>query len=443
MSSRPLAAPNPLDWPLTHGAVLFAVMALGVVALMGLAVPGGRHWWSRRLPCSVVLAAALTALLQIVVDDWWQPFPEELPLQVTAWIGVGILALVLAVARLLPPAPGRRRVRLGVVLATVLVLLMSSDQVNGFFEQYPSTRVLLDSWFGRAHPLAAAPVSDTLAAPPGEALAEVWHRPADLPVKGTVSSAPIPGAKSGFKARDAFVYLPPAYQAAPRPLLPVLVLMAGQPGTPSDWVNSGRLAELLDSFAGRHDGLAPIVLVVDQIGSAWGNPLCMDSRIAKSQTYLAEDVPDWIRTHLQTATGRGSLAIGGMSLGGTCSLQLAVNAPQVYGAFLDISGQQEPTLGSHGKTVKATFGGDEAAFEAVDPMHLMASRRFPETAGAFVVGEADRKYGPQQRRVYAAAVEAGMKATFTAVPGGHDWKAFQGGLDQNLPWLSRQLGLIR
>ncbi|GAA2241921.1 MULTISPECIES: alpha/beta hydrolase [Kitasatospora] len=443
MSSRPLAAPNPLDWPLTHGAVLFAVMTVGIAALLGLGVPGGRRWWRRRLPGAVVAAAVLTVLLQIAVDDWWQPFPEELPIQVTAWIGVGLLALALAVARLLPPGPGRRRGRFGVVLAAVLVLLMSSDQVNGFFEQYPSGRVLLDSWFGRAHPLTVASSSDTVAAPSGRALAEVWRRPEGLPAKGTVSSAPVPGAKSGFKARDAYVYLPPAYQAEPRPLLPVLVLMAGQPGTPADWVNSGRLAELLDDFAAGHDGLAPIVLVIDQIGSAWGNPLCMDSRIAKSQTYLAEDVPDWIHTHLQTATGRGSLAIGGMSLGGTCALQLAVNAPQVYGTFLDISGQQEPTLGSHGKTVKATFGGDEAAFDAVDPMHLMARRKFPETAGAFVVGEGDRKYGPQQRRVYAAAVEAGMRATFTAMPGGHDWKAFQGGLVHNLPWLAQQMGLIR
>ncbi|MDH6126677.1 alpha/beta hydrolase-fold protein [Kitasatospora sp. GP82] len=443
MSSRPLAAWNPADWSLTHGAVPYTVLALGLAALPVLAVSRGRHWWSRRFPCAVVVAAVLTVLLQFAVDDWWQPFPDSLPHRVTAWIGVGILALLLMLIRLFPPRLLRRRGRLGVLLAALLVLVMSASQVNRFFDQYPTPRVLAASWFGKAHRLSSSTAADTVAAPPGGTLAEVWHRPADLPGKGTVSTAPIPGTKSGFRARGAYVYLPPAYQADPRPLLPALVLMAGQPGAPADWVNSGKLPEQLDAFAAQHDGLAPIVVVVDQIGSTWGNPLCMDSRIARSQTYLAEDVPDWIHSHLQTATGRRSLAIGGLSLGGTCSLQLAVNAPQVYGAFLDISGQQEPTLGSHRKTVKEAFGGDEAAFEAVDPLHVMAGRQFPDTAASFVVGAGDKEYGPQQRKVYAVAVGAGMQARFATVPGGHDWNTFRAGLGQNLPWLAQQTGLIR
>jgi signal transduction histidine kinase len=70
-------------------------------------------------------------------------------------------------------------------------------------------------------------------------------------------------------------------------------------------------------------------------------------------------------------------AIGGVSNGGTCSLQMAVTAPDVYRTFLDISGEAEPTLGGHADTVAATFGGDEAAFAAVNPLDVLAARSFP------------------------------------------------------------------
>ncbi|MFD0572113.1 alpha/beta hydrolase-fold protein [Kitasatospora gansuensis] len=434
-----LAYWNPLDWPLTTGVIPSLVLAVGSAALLGLAYSRSKHWWTRRLPCAVVLAAALTVLLRFVVDDWWVPFPDGLPRPTLFWIGVAVLGLCLAALRM-PPL--RWRGRALAALAAALVVLMASSEINRQFDQYPTLRVLLAPWIGKTDALTTGQVTP-VHVPEGKTLAEVWHAPAGLPAKGTVSTTPIPGVKSGFNTMDAYVYLPPAYQADPRPLLPVLVLLTGQPGSPVDWIGTGQVPEQLDAFAAAHQGLAPIVLVVAQNGSQWGNSLCMNSKIAQAQTYLAEDVPDWAHSHLQTATGRKSLAIGGLSQGGTCSIQLAVNAPEVYGTFLDISGQEEPTLGSRQETVQKAFGGDQAAFEAVDPLHVMARKKFPDTAAAFVVGDGDGEYGPQQRKVYQAAQAAGMQAHFQTVPGGHDWNTFRAGLGVNIPWLAQQAGLIR
>lgn len=433
------AAWNPLDWPLTTGVIPYLVLAVGCAALLGLAYSRSRYWWSRRLPGAVLLAAALTVLLRLVVDDWWVPFPDGLPRPTLLWIGVAILGLCLAALRM-PPL--RLRGRVLAAGGAALVVLMASSGINRQFDEYPTMRVLLNPWIGRTDELTTGRVA-AVQVPEGRTLSEVWHAPAGLPAKGTVSTVAIPATKSGFRTQDAYVYLPPAYQANPRPLLPVLVMMAGQPGQPSDWTGTGQLPEQMDAFAAGHQGLAPIVLMVSQNGSQWGNSLCMNSRIAQAQTYLAEDVPDFARTHLQTATGRTAFAIGGLSQGGTCALQLAVNAPEVYGSFLDISGQDEPTLGSRQETVQKAFGGDEAAFDAVDPMHVMARTKFPDTAAAFVVGAGDGEFGPQQRKVHQAALAAGMKATFQTVPGGHDWNTFRAGLGVNIPWLAQQTGLTR
>jgi enterochelin esterase-like enzyme len=388
----------------------------------------------------VVLAAALTVLINFWVDDWWQPFPDQLPHRVVFWIGLAVLGFLLAVFRL-PPL--RWRGRFAAVGAALLVLLMSGSQVNRFYDQYPTVRVALAPWLQHTPKLATSRAKATVAVPQGKVLSEVWRAPAGLPKKGTVAKTPIPGVKSGFDARDAYVYLPPAYQADPRPLLPVLVLLSGQPGGPDDWVNSGDLAGIMDGFAAQHQGLAPIVVAADPSGSLWGNTLCMDSKLAKAQTYLAQDVPDWVRANLQTATGRGATAIGGISYGGTCAIQLGVNAPQVYGSLLDISGQDEPTLGSHQKTVDAAFGGDEAAFDAVDPLHVLAHQKFPDTHASFVAGKSDGEYGPQNQKVYQAALAAGMKAVWSTVPGGHDWTVFRAGLSTQLPWLATATGLTR
>jgi len=54
----------------------------------------------------------------------------------------------------------------------------------------------------------------------------------DLAAAGVVSTVVIPGSVSGFAARPAWVYLPPAALVRNPPALPVLVLLHGQPGSP-------------------------------------------------------------------------------------------------------------------------------------------------------------------------------------------------------------------
>ncbi|MEV7778652.1 alpha/beta hydrolase-fold protein [Kitasatospora sp. NPDC088351] len=431
---------NPIDWPLTHGPIPHAVLAAGWGALLVLALSRSRAWWKRRLPAALLAAAALSLLLDTVVDGWWHPFPEGLPRYVTWWIAIALLGLCLAGFRM-PSLP--RRGKALAAVGGILVLLMASSQVNRGFGQYPSGRVMLAPWLSKTQELITSKDARTVGPPPGKVLDEVWQAPPGLPAKGTVSITPIPGTKSGFKGRDAYVYLPPAYQASPRPLLPVVVLITGQPGNPGDWVLGGQVNEALDAFAAEHHGLAPIVVMPDQLGSIWANTLCMDSRIANVQTYLAVDIPDWVHQNLQAARGRGSWSIGGASMGGTCALQLAVNAPDVYGSFLDMSGQEEPTLGTREQTVAAAFDGDAARFDAVDPLQVMARKRFPDTAAAIVVGRTDGEFRPQQEKIYEAVTAAGMKAKFDLMPGGHGWVVFRPGIVDQLPWLAQQTGLIR
>ncbi|MFI5913199.1 alpha/beta hydrolase-fold protein [Dactylosporangium sp. NPDC051541] len=430
---------RPLDWSLLHGPVPFAVSAAAIVAL-GLLL----HGVARRRPgralvtCGVAATLALTA--GYLVDRVWRPFPDRLPTMVLVWAGLGLAAVGLAALWW----PGSRTLRrlLSVVVAGVAVLGCASE-INAMFGQYDSLRAALG-----LRPSNAISVADaTVAAPrlvtpaPGRGLAPVWRRPAELGLHGRLMNTPIPGTRSGFTARPAWVYLPPAYLSTPRAQLPVLVLISGQPGTPRDWLDGGHVETLMNDFARHHDGLAPIVVMPDGLGSVMANPLCMDSKLGNAETYLADDVPAWLREHLDVDPDPRHWAVGGYSYGGTCALQLGVRRPDRYPTFLDISGQDEPTLNDRKSTVAAAFGGDAAAFARANPRDILAARQFPDSLALLVSGRDDTDYGPQQKRMRLACEGAAMRVEWWELPGPHSWAVWGQGLVVALPVLTARLGL--
>jgi S-formylglutathione hydrolase FrmB len=429
---------SPLDLSLITGPIPIAATVAAVAALTYLAIRKNRTWWTRVLPIAVLACAVVVAGLAYVVDHVWKPWPEPLPMVLVVWAGAALTALTLAVARM---RTGRWFDRVtGVVLAAGITA-SAAVATNAHFGQYPNMRAVLDVFSNNHVDLnqAAPPPSSVVSEPKGKKLADVWTRPNDLPDKGTVSETVIPG---GFPARPAWIYLPPAYAATPRPKLPVIVLMAGQPGNPRDWFDGGRIHDNLDAFARDHDGLAPIVVAVDQLGNPMANPLCFDSVLGQSESYLARDVPAWIKQRLTVDERRGAWTIAGFSQGGTCAMQLAVRAPDVYGNFAAFAPQNEPSLGTRQETVKAAFGGDEAAFIRVNPLDILARQRFPQSAGIFFEGR-DDPYRNAVHGVYEAGRKAGMDVLWKELAYGHDWKVAREGFAGVVPWFAERTGLVR
>ena len=431
------------EWSLLDGLLPWLITAVGVGGGLWL-VCVRREWFVRRaLPTAIVAAAVVTGVVRVVIERWWRPFPDSLPLVICVYFACGVCAVVLVVPRMFASASPAGRALSGA--AAVAVLLALSVQTNVFFAQYPTIGDLLGS--PPANEIALADVPGPTNVVTGVPLEPTWRTDPTAATVGTapgrvVAELPIPGVRSGFSARSAQLYLPPAYFASPRPLLPVLILLPGQPGSPSDWVHGGRLTSTMDAFASAHAGLAPVVVVADENGGAFDNPVCLDSRLGNAATYLAVDVPDWVRTHLQVDPAPTSWAIAGISSGGTCALQMATNYPAVYPTFFDMSGDSEPTLGDRAQTVDAAFGGDDAAFTRVNPADLMRVRSYPESSGLFVTGVDDTDGIAAQRSVCSAATAAGMRTRCVEVSGGHDWSVWSAALSDEMDWLANRLGLI-
>lgn len=416
--------------------------ALAVLGLVVLVLWVAR---TRRLPPAAQVAVLLVGALVTLgcwwgIDRVWRPVPDEIG--VFVWVLLGVLAVVTLQAAAGPWRRGRRaRQAAGSVAAVAVALLAVALAVNAHFSTYPTLVVALGL---DLHPIPLSQIGTAAVGSPSTGAGPVetwWTPPPDLPAAGVLATTPVPSSDPGFTPRDAYVYLPPAYLTAHRPLLPVLVLVAGVPGSPSDWPRAGRLVPTLDDFAADHDGLAPVVVVVDDLGGTLTNPLCSDAWRGRVATYLQEDVPAWVRAHLQVDPDHRHWAFGGISNGGTCALQVATRAPDVFPLFLDMSGELRPTLGTPERTLQRGFAGDRAAQAANDPVALLAARRYPQVAGIVSVGRDDRAYRASQRQVYDAAREAGMDVELREYPGGHAWTTWAAALRDELPWLARRQGL--
>ncbi|WP_152999170.1 alpha/beta hydrolase [Curtobacterium oceanosedimentum] len=311
-----------------------------------------------------------------------------------------------------------------------------------------------------AAPSASAAVerhatTSTLGIPPGERpeanepssvdLATTWTPPADLPQQGRLLRVAVPGTTSHFAARDALLWLPPAALVADPPPLPVAVLMAGQSrgAGPDDLETAGHIAQTMDAIASLHRGLAPIVVVPDQLGPQSGNPMCIDGPLGNSSTYLEHDVPAWITSHLRVQTGAAAWTIGGFSQGGTCAIQLGAGDPARYGNIVDVSGELGPSLGNEARTIALGFSGNAAAYRAAQPLAIMARHgRYPATWAFFTAAALDRKYGPAMPVVAGRAAAVGMHVTTWVLPGSrHDWAMASEAIAAGMSWLEPHVGL--
>jgi poly(3-hydroxybutyrate) depolymerase len=365
-------------------------------------------------------------------------FGVTLSLASSVWAVAGITGIALAVASFWS-TPGWRTI--GVAFALVFIILAPTLGINADFGLDPTVGAL-----------AGLPTLDTVTipvlrslptpipTPPDDgALWANWVRPADLPAAGSISQVIIPGTISGFKARPAGLYLPPAALVKNPPDLPLVIMMMGQPGNPDPSFQQA----ILDGMASRHDGLAPIVLVADQIGNPAVDPLCLNTpRYGNAETYISQDVVDWARTHLHVLQDAAHWTIAGYSNGGECALSLGTKYPSIWQNVLDISGEQYPGWDESAAQLASTFHGNEAAYRATWPTNLLLQGTYPDTVGIFTVGSNDFSYRRQALIVSAAAKAAGWQTTyFEVLNGGHVLGALNGGLAKGYAVLYPRLGL--
>lgn len=426
-----------LDWLLdiniVSGWFVDTVRVLVFAGLTWLAVALWRRS-HRRLLAAIIAGAVcfgLGLLLTWLVSDVWVSFGVTLGWTVIRRTALG-LGMLGAVAVGIVALAGWRRV-ISIVLA-VLVLVFTGMQIDGAYNQYPKVRSL----FGMPY---YAALSDSLERTATLDIAQ-WRetQSASAPATGRTFSVDIPATTSGFAARHANVWLPPAALTDEAAALPVIIVLSGQPGSTDDLFVAGGLDAVLDEYAAAHDGVAPIVVAPDQLGAPLNNPICIDStQYGNVETYLTVDVPDWIRANLPVASDIDQWALAGFSQGATCTMQIGPAHPELFGQMFAISSELEPNNGTEQQMIDQYFGGSEAAFTAHTPLGAIAQHSPSSQHVLFAAGSGDTQAQGTITRLRAAADAAGMTTRGVLSQGtSHDFwtvrNVLPAGIDQLGVW---------
>lgn len=216
-------------------------------------------------------------------------------------------------------------------------------------------------------------------------------------------------------------------------------MMMGSPGSP----DLTHVADALDREAVRHRGLAPIVVVADQLGSSYVDTLCMDTAARGAvETYVNTDVVSWIERHLHVSRHRSGWTVAGYSNGGLCAARFAARHSQRWGNALNISGEEFPGSDRPEKTLADIFHGDRAAYENTAVPQLLGQVSLPDTWMVFTVCADDTRHLPGARRGASAAAAAGAHSVYLESPsGGHVLPALVAGVDRGFAALYPRLGL--
>lgn len=258
------------------------------------------------------------------------------------------------------------------------------------------------------------------------------------PAAGAVLQQVTIASSDGFRPRPAYLYLPPSALRYPDRPLPVLELLHGVPGEPSDWIKQGALMRTVNAFTKAHDGQAPIVVMPDLNGAFRTDSECIRTPEGKdTETYLTGDVVNWVRSHYARTVGRERWWVAGLSEGGVCSLVLALRHPRLYSAVGDFSGLAAPIVArlSPLASDRVLYRGSRQDRLEHQPLWLLAHGNYIGLPAWFECGASDHVVAPQQARIVGAARAAQLQVHASVVSGPHGWAVWSAALQSMLPWL--------
>ncbi|GAA1002271.1 alpha/beta hydrolase-fold protein [Subtercola frigoramans] len=426
-----------LNLNIIDGALIHAVIVLSVALAIYLLVRRPTRKWVL-IALTGILSGALIAVFTVMLTiNVWNVFGVGLSTTSVLVIVFTFAAIGLAVVSMWRARWWRRMIAGGAIVVFAVTGVLG---VNASIGLLTTLGALID--ISTAQPLALPPAAPTprptaTVGPVSAPLYTAWSPPEDMPPLGSLGTIDIPNTNSGFAARPALAYLPPAALVPNAPQLPVVIQLMGSPGSP----DLTATAAILNDLAAKNGGLAPIVINPDQLGDPTKDPLCLDVTSDKAETYIMKDVVPYVRSHFNVLSDPKDWSFVGFSNGGECATYFAAKYPDTFGNVVDISGDQYPAYGDNG-AVRNYFRGNKASYEATWPVNIMAKTAYPDTFAVFTAGGDDTEIKTGVQTVYNAAIKAGWKSSFTEIPNaGHDGPALQTGLKTGYDALYPRLNL--
>ncbi|MGW4806172.1 alpha/beta hydrolase [Kitasatospora sp. NPDC004272] len=332
------------------------------------------------------------------------------------------------------PQP-RTAVRRPWAAAALLVLAAPLAACGGSGGGAADARAAISTDHGSAAPAAPAsssppPKPSKVLMPTGPAarLSEVRDTGA-----GPIMMTTLAGAKSGVSGK-VWVWLPPQYDDPKyaKTGFPVLTLYAGgQSAGYNTWTDDQLPIQEIDQQLVAEGRAHPFIMImpVQNLDSNESKALeCADiPGQPKIGTWMAEDIPDFVRANFRTLRGRDGWAVMGASTGAFCSAKLALQHPEVFKAAVPIDGYWNPD--------SPLWKGHEQERQANSPDQLVgagtADVRMLATAGGA------NPYETKLVKNWVAKAKAPTTVEYYEQPGGkHLTSDFKKMIPTALEWLT-------
>ncbi|MFD0276023.1 alpha/beta hydrolase [Kitasatospora sp. NPDC127111] len=284
-----------------------------------------------------------------------------------------------------------------------------------------------------AAPSSAPAASGKVLMPTGPAAALTKARDT---AAGQILVTTLTGPKSGVSGK-VWVWLPPEYNDPKfaKTGFPVLTLYAGgQSNGYNTWTDDQLPIQQVDAELSKAGKAHPFIMImpVQNFNSDEKNALdCADiPGQPKMGTWMAEDIPDFVRANFRTVKGRDGWGLMGASTGAFCSAKLALQHPDKFKAAVPIDGYFNPDSG--------LWKGHEQERQANSPEALVglgkADVKMLVTAGGA------NAYETKLVKAWVAKATPPLSIEYYEQPGGkHLTSDFKKMIPDTLQWLSKNL----
>ena len=308
---------------------------------------------------------------------------------------------------------------IGLTAATGLVLAAGVDPVLRY---------------GPDHGVYLSPVVASTPAVPVDP-SQPSSTPEPVPAHGQVLDKTYHSTAMG-EDRHYLIYLPPSYdlKAAARRHYPVLYLLHGDPGGPSDWVQFGATGVFDTGIAA---GVIPETIVVFPDGNGhvtaatqWANRFDGRDRIEDALLELVDEVD----LDYWTVPDAAHRLIGGLSSGAFGAANLAARHPNLFSIAMSFSGY----FVARGPV----FGGVSSYIRSNSPYYTVQDVPAARTVRyILVVGNRDPVYQQTNRNFAAVLSQVGAPYDLNVLAGGHSSDIWQSGLALGMTRMAERLSL--
>ncbi|HUZ24218.1 MAG TPA: alpha/beta hydrolase-fold protein [Streptosporangiaceae bacterium] len=256
----------------------------------------------------------------------------------------------------------------------------------------------------------------------------------------------IHGPTSGI-TRLVYVFLPPQYfwpGHYQKYRFPVVELLHGFPGQPSDWITVLGVNQILDSLVSAHRAKPAVLVIPDANGGLGVSLQCLNqSKGPQDDTYLARDLPAYIARELRVQPPGLGWGIAGYSEGGFCAANLGLQHGREYSYAGVLSGYFQPSDNQLMNPTRRVgpFGGNRLQAQLNNPLDLLRSLPIGRPVPQFWLGAGLQDPGDvQSAQTFGQLLQIRQPAvTLRLVPGSHTMPTWRKLLPPMLGWMTRGL----